>query len=116
MTDNYVKTFMEFGTDLFYTARLDGGFQSNILENIERGPSEDFNVHCTMKSLPLMDKFVKMFVPKQEGALLLDPFAGSGTTRLAAKNNGIDYVGIEIEEKYLDIINGRLGRVIKSSK
>ena len=108
LTDNYVKTFMEFGTGLFYTARLDGGFQSNILENIERGPSEDFNVHCTVKPLPLMDKLVKMFVPKQEGALLLDPFAGSGTTLLAAKNNGIDYVGIEIEEKYLDIINGRL--------
>lgn len=108
LTDNYVTTFKEFGTGLFYTSRPDGGFQSNILENIERGPAEDFNVHCTVKPLPLMDKLVKMFVPRQKGALLLDPFAGSGTTLLAAKNNGIDYVGIEIEERYLDIIEGRL--------
>ena len=99
---------MEFGTGLFYTARSDGGFQSNILENIPRGPAEDFNVHCTVKPLPLMNKLVKMFVPKVDGALLIDPFAGSGTTLLAAKNNGIDFVGIEIEERYLEIIKGRL--------
>ncbi|MBG6272495.1 site-specific DNA-methyltransferase [Pseudomonas aeruginosa] len=110
LTDNYVKTFQAYGTGLFYTARSDGGFQSNILENIDRGKTEDFNIHCTVKPLPLMSRLVEIFVPKVPGALLLDPFAGSGTTLVAAKQHGIDYVGIEIEKKYIEIINARLER------
>lgn len=108
LTNNYVTTFMEHGTGLFYTARPDGGFQSNILENIERGHAEQFNVHCTVKPLPLMEKLVEMFVPTTPDALLLDPFAGSGTTLLAASKRGIDYTGIEIEARYIDIIRSRL--------
>lgn len=116
LADNYVKTFQAHGTGLFYTARKDGGFQSNILENIERGKAEDFNIHCTVKPLPLMSRLVEMFVPKVAGALLLDPFAGSGTTLVAAKQHGIDYVGIEIEKKYIEIINTRLENPISQQE
>lgn len=44
-----------------------------------------------------------------EGDVVLDPFAGSGTTCLAARDAGRRYVGIEINPEYVEIINRRLG-------
>jgi len=44
-----------------------------------------------------------------EGDVVLDPFAGSGTTCLAARDAGRRYVGIEINAEYVEIINRRLG-------
>lgn len=44
-----------------------------------------------------------------EGDVVLDPFAGSGTTLVAAKETGRRYVGIEINSEYVQIINRRLG-------
>lgn len=44
-----------------------------------------------------------------EGDVVLDPFAGSGTTCLAARDAGRKYVGIEINPEYVKIINRRLG-------
>ena len=40
--------------------------------------------------------------------LVLDPFAGSGTTAIAARNTGRNYILIEKEKEYIDIINKRL--------
>ena len=109
LKNNYTETLLEYGTGLFYTHMHEGGFQSNILENIKRDKSADYNVHCTVKPLDLMNKLVEIFVPRTEGSVLIDPFAGSGTTLVAAKNYGIDYVGIEIEPSYIEIIERRLG-------
>lgn len=46
-----------------------------------------------------------------EGDVVLDPFAGSGTTCVAARDAGRRYVGIEINAEYVAIINRRLSRV-----
>jgi len=43
-----------------------------------------------------------------EGDTVLDPMAGSGTTLKMAKKNNRNYIGIEISEEYIDIINKRL--------
>ena len=43
-----------------------------------------------------------------EGDTVLDPMAGSGTTLKMAKKNGRNYIGIEISEEYVDIINKRI--------
>lgn len=59
-----------------------------------------------------MSKLIEIFVPKSEGTIILDPFSGSGTTLVASKMAGIDYVGIEIEPSYIDIIEKRLQQVI----
>ena len=58
-----------------------------------------------------MKKLVKIFVPSLDNSIVIDPFAGSGTTLLAAKKLGINYLGIEIVSEYIDIINQRLDEV-----
>lgn len=47
-----------------------------------------------------------------EGATILDPFLGSGTTARACKDLGRKYIGIEIEKKYCDIAVQRLGQEV----
>ncbi len=64
------------------------------------------NVHCTVKSVPLMEYLIKMITPK--GGIVLDPFAGSGSTLVAAKQNGFQYIGIELTKEYIPIIEARL--------
>ncbi len=108
LQNNYIETLLEYDTGLFYTEMSDGGFQSNILENIKRDKPANYNIHCTVKPLDLMQRLVEIFVPRAEGSIVLDPFAGSGTTLVAAKSYGIDYIGIEIEPSYIEIIEQRL--------
>ena len=43
-----------------------------------------------------------------EGDIVLDPFAGSGTTLKMAKKNNRSYIGIEISPEYIEIINKRI--------
>lgn len=42
------------------------------------------------------------------GSLILDPFAGSGTTCVAAQNKGRNFIGIERQEEYAEIAKERL--------
>jgi site-specific DNA-methyltransferase (adenine-specific) len=111
LQNNYTETVLKYGTGLFFT-QDDQGFQSNILENIPRDKHEEFNIHCTVKPLALMEKLVKIFVSPVDNSIIIDPFAGSGTTLLAAKKLGINYLGIEIVPEYINIINQRLNEVI----
>jgi len=108
LVNNYLETLLEYGTGLFYTKDDLGGFQSNILENIPRKKSDEFNIHCTVKPLALMKKLIEIFVPRIDGSILLDPFAGSGTTLVAAKELNINYIGIEVVPNYVEIIKRRL--------
>lgn len=108
LINNYTETLFKYGTGLFYAEDGSGGFQSNILENIKRDKNLDYNVHCTVKPLDLMRKLIDVFVPKVDGSIVIDPFAGSGTTLVAAKQAGVDYIGIEIESAYMEIIERRL--------
>jgi site-specific DNA-methyltransferase (adenine-specific) len=63
--------------------------------------------HPTEKPLSLMEWAVG-FLP--DGAPVLDPFMGSGTTLVAAKNLGRKAIGIEIEERYCEIAAERLSQ------
>ncbi len=64
------------------------------------------NNHPTVKPIALMEYLVKLV--SREWALVLDPFAWSGSTLIACKNLGRGYVGIEMDEEYVKIINARL--------
>jgi len=62
--------------------------------------------HPTVKPVPLMEFLVKLC--SSEGDIILDPFAGTGTTLVSAKDLNRNYIGIEIEEEYTKICNDRL--------
>ena len=63
----------------------------------------------TQKPLDLMKYLVLTY--SNPGDLILDPFAGSGTTLVAAKDLDRRFIGIEINQGYVDICNKRLNAV-----
>ncbi len=64
--------------------------------------------HPTQKPLLLCEKLIKASINKDEDTLLVVPFAGSGSECLAAKNLNINFIGFEINEKYISLCNSRL--------
>jgi hypothetical protein len=64
------------------------------------------NTHPTVKPTQLMRYLIKLVTP--EGGVVLDPFTGSGSTGKAALLDGFQFVGVELTEEYLPIIEGRL--------
>jgi site-specific DNA-methyltransferase (adenine-specific) len=111
LVTNYFETLTRYGVGLFHVINEDGSFQSNILEGIPRDKNGDHNTHCTVKPLALMEKLINLFVPPSVEHLVLDPFAGSGTTLVAAKKLGRSFVGIEIVPEYVKTIEARLAEV-----
>lgn len=65
------------------------------------------NHHPTVKPLKLLEYLLKLITPPKN-ALVLDPFAGSGSTLVAAKNLGIACEGIEINAEYCEIAKSRV--------
>jgi DNA modification methylase len=64
------------------------------------------SAHITQKPILLLRRLVKLFT--KQGDVILDCFGGSGTTFLAAKQEGRNFLGCERDEKYCKIINERL--------
>jgi DNA modification methylase len=73
-------------------------------EGVTRTPSA--NVHPTVKPVALMRHLVRLVTPP--GGTVLDPFAGSGTTLVAAVLEGMNAIGCEMTDEYLPIIEGRV--------
>lgn len=74
-------------------------------------PNVNGVTHPTVKPLKLMEHLVKLVTPP--GGVVLDPFAGSGTTIEAAISNGFEVIGIEREQDYLPLIQARIDRANK---
>jgi site-specific DNA-methyltransferase (adenine-specific) len=64
------------------------------------------NTHPTVKPTALMRYLIKLVTPP--GGTVLDPFTGSGSTGKAALLDGFIFIGAELEEEYIPIIEGRL--------
>jgi hypothetical protein len=78
----------------------------------ERPVTDDGTAHPTVKPLALMRWLVRLVTPP--GGVVLDPFAGSGTTVEAALLEGFKVVGIEREADYLPMIQQRIARCLNS--
>jgi site-specific DNA-methyltransferase (adenine-specific) len=67
----------------------------------------EYNIHKTVKPLAICEYLIKLSV-FSKNAIVLDPFVGSGTTAVAAKKLGINYIGIDANEKYVKISEKRI--------
>lgn len=65
------------------------------------------NIHPTVKSIELMRWLVRLITPRP-GSLVVDPFAGSGTTGLACLAEGMKFLGFELGADYVEIASARL--------
>jgi len=86
-------------------SKFDGGdferSEGNIANNqMSRNP------HPTVKPVKLMIYLQKLVTPND--GITLDPFMGSGTSGLAAKISGFNFIGIEMEEQYYEIAKARI--------
>ncbi|WP_428739434.1 DNA-methyltransferase [Sulfurimonas sp.] len=63
-------------------------------------------IHPTQKPVALMEYLIKTYT--NEGELVLDFTMGSGTTGVACKNLGRDFIGIELDDKYFEIAKNRI--------
>lgn len=68
--------------------------------------------HPTQKPLDLMKWCIVQADKREKCELILDPFMGSGTTLVAAKNLNRKSIGIELEEKYCEIAAKRLSQEV----
>lgn len=82
---------------------------ANVPMNRSNNPKQ--NIHPTVKPLKLME-YLCILTRTPTGGIILDPFAGSGTTCMAAKKIGRDFIGIEREADYCAIARARI-KVVK---
>ena len=70
----------------------------------------EFNNHPTVKPIKLMEYLIRLITP--DNGVVLDPFAGSGSTLVACVNENKRYIGFELNEEYIEIIEKRLHTLI----
>jgi hypothetical protein len=82
----------------------------------ERDPHKPImlkNHHPTVKPQKLMRYLCRLITPP--GGTVLDPFMGSGSTGMAARSDGFEFIGIEREPEYLEIAKARIGHTENAS-
>lgn len=84
---------------------INGKRDPNILKFKRTGNK----LHPTQKPVDLMQYLLEKF--SDEGATILDPFMGSGSTGVACKNLNRSFIGIEMDETYFKIAEKRINEV-----
>jgi len=80
--------------------------EQNSLESKNNLAGGNKNFHPTVKPIKLMQYLVRLITPPN--GIVLDPFNGSGTTGIAAKLEGFNYVGLELDPEYCKISEARI--------
>lgn len=79
---------------------------SGALRDGGRDSKPRANIHPTVKPTDLMRYLCRLVTPA--GGLIVDPFAGSGSTGKAAKLEGFQFLGFELDPHFTDLANARL--------
>jgi site-specific DNA-methyltransferase (adenine-specific) len=85
---------------------VDDGRNKPIDNPFLRGKTLRQNTHPTVKPVKLMEYLITLITPPN--GIVLDPFLGSGTTALAALNLGRFFIGIELNEEYVEMARRRV--------
>lgn len=97
--------------DLVRTGAMEATADASMLTSAgNERTTERRNVHPTVKPVALMRYLVRLVTPL--GGVVLDPFAGSGSTLKAAILEGFRCIGIEREEEYLEIERARCAHAL----
>ena len=92
-----------------------GGYNEDAFLKYESSPDNilrsgfvknEGGLHPTQKPVRLMQELIELTT--QPGQLVLDPFCGSGSTLVAARNTGRQFMGMEMSEEYARIAEQRL--------
>lgn len=75
----------------------------NMVKNVSK---VDYNHPCPVP-VELMERII--LLTTEPGDLVVDPFAGSGTTGVACQNTGRRFIGFELSPKYTEMANERMG-------
>lgn len=94
------------------TPRYDSGSAARFFYCAKASKKErgEGNNHPTVKPLALMRYLCKLITPKN--GIILDPYCGSGTTGLAAKEEGFRYILIDKEEESVKIARNRIKQYV----
>ena len=87
----------------------DDGRKKSVDNPFLRGETKRVNSHPTVKPIDLMAWLIRLITPP--GGIVLDPFAGSGSTCVAARREGFFFIGIERELEYVEIARKRVGEI-----
>lgn len=71
-------------------------------------------MHPTEKAVSILKPLIQAF--SKPGEVVLDPFAGSGSKLVAAALSGRDYLGVELEAKYVAYARRRLAGVARTRR
>lgn len=128
MSATFIKNELNFKTGLIDFSNKVGINSDRVIANIittekfndiydknflvskpNKKEKKSYNTHVTVKPIELMEHLIKIFSKK--GALVVDPFLGSGTTAIACKNTGRKCIGIELNKEYFEISKRRLNEL-----
>lgn len=106
VNSNYLPD-TEYIIHAYHSGRLFGEYRDRsrfIMHPVEQNRFD----HPTVKPLAVVSKMIRL--GSQAGETILDPFAGTGTTLLAAKLLGRKAIGVEVNEKFCEIAASRLAQ------
>jgi len=92
-----------------------GPLVSDVWTDIHRiRHSKKRDPHPCQLPIHLLERLILMTTDEDD--IVLDPFMGTGTTAIAAKRLGRNYIGFEVDEKYIEIVNEKLKNTKSNSK
>ena len=107
---NCDKLYVQAIENAVYAKKRGGYYAPDYKHNVFEYPIPNMRQHPTQKPLSLFQELILDNTKLND--LVLDPFLGSGTTAVACKELGRKFIGIELEEKYCKIAEGRLRQEI----